>query len=86
MASLKSGTIDASIHSNLGTADLVAKGKLRMLVSTGDYLPKNWSYYLFFVRTDFLKKDPAMVKRVVSALKEAVEEVRKDEDSELDIY
>ena len=76
MASLKSGSIDASMHSNLGTADLVAKGKLRMLVSTGDYLPKNWSYYLFFVRTGFLKKDPAMVKRVVSALKEAVEEAR----------
>jgi ABC-type nitrate/sulfonate/bicarbonate transport system substrate-binding protein len=76
MAALKSGVIDSSMHSNYGTADIVTRGRLRLLVSTADYLPKNWSFYVFFARNDFLEKDPAMVKRAVSTLKQALEEAR----------
>ena len=76
MASLKSGTIDASIHSTFATADLVAKGVLRLLVSTADYLPNNWSFHVVFARNAFLEKNPAMVKRVVSTLMKAIEEAR----------
>lgn len=76
IASLKSGTIDGSIHGTLSTAELVPKGVVRLLVSTADYLPKNWSFHVVVTRNVFLKRDPALVKRAVSAVIKAIEEAR----------
>jgi ABC-type nitrate/sulfonate/bicarbonate transport system substrate-binding protein len=78
MAAIKSGAIDASIHSTLGTADLVAKKVLRLLVSVGDYLPKAWSFHVVFARENFLKENSPVVRRGVKAVKDAIEAARND--------
>ena len=78
MAAIRSGAIDASIHSTLGTADLVAKKVLRLLVSVADYLPKEWSFHVVFARESFLNENRAVVRRGTKAVRDAIEAARND--------
>ncbi|MEE8448091.1 MAG: ABC transporter substrate-binding protein [Thermodesulfobacteriota bacterium] len=70
-AALKTGGIDAIIEPISIPAELKVMGVVRELVSTSDYLPKEWMSNAVFARRDFLKAKPKMVSGVVKAFIEA---------------
>lgn len=68
IAALKTGVIDGFIQTTMPVANLLAKGELRSVLNTKDYLPKNWLGFPLFAREQFTKEKPAMVSRVTRAL------------------
>ncbi len=68
IAALLSKAIDGVVKTPFVTAPLAVKGRVRLVLSLRDYLPKQWMGRVLYVTNDFLKQDPDSVGKVVKAI------------------
>ena len=74
---------DVVIDSRLakrGSLFVALKGEVRDLVRVDDYRPKEWASHVVTARSDFAKKEPDTVKRVVRSILQATEFIGKNRD------
>lgn len=78
VAALLSGAVDSVMLTPFVTAPLVAKGRVRKLVSMHDYLPKEWMGRVVYTTNQFLKQDPDSVGKVVRSVNMATKFVMEN--------
>lgn len=78
MAALKTGRIDALVDARMTMASLFLGKQVRELISTADYLPKEWMKSALFVRKDLIKAKPEVVQKAVDAYLQAVSFVKSN--------
>lgn len=68
IAALKTGVIDGFIQTTQPVVNFLARGELRSVLDTKDYLPKDWIGFPLFARRQFAQEQPATVTKVTRAL------------------
>lgn len=80
LAALRAGATDAAVHPFHQLVEMKLKGEVRDLVRVDDYRPKEWASHVVTARSDFAKKEPDTVKRVVRSILQATEFIGKNRD------
>jgi len=67
LAALKAGRIDAFSSSDAAAYMLVDSGELKIVVPSGDFVPKPWSALDIWATDDLIQQNPDLVQRFVKA-------------------
>lgn len=78
LAMMKTGVVDVENQPLDIMIELKLKGEVREFLKVHDYLPKEWVDHVVLAQTDFSKKEPETVKRVVKAILQGVDYIRKE--------
>lgn len=78
VAAVKAGSTDALVMPLAITIELKARGELRELVNTFDYLPKEWADMVLIAHKGFVKEKPDQVKRVVKSIFQSIDFIEKN--------
>jgi ABC-type nitrate/sulfonate/bicarbonate transport system substrate-binding protein len=84
--SLQQGRIDAFVSADPAALQMVDSGKLRVLISVSDVLPKPWANFVVWATDDIIQQNPDIVKKFVKATLEAVKYLKDNPSYATDLY
>lgn len=84
--SLQQGRIDAFVSSDPAALQMVDSGKLRVLISVSDVLPKPWVNFVVWATDDIIQQNPDIVRKFVKATLEAVKYLKDNPSYATDLY
>ena len=80
MAALKAGVIDAVVMMRFSMIPLEVKGEVRALANLEDYVKEERMAHVVFARKDLVAGNPDLVRRVLRAVQQGLEFIKKDRD------
>ena len=78
IAGLKVDSFEGMVMPLAPVVGLKVEGAIRELASAADYLPKPWLEHVVFVRKDYARSQPEVVKKLLRAMLQAADFIRKE--------
>lgn len=78
IAGLKAGGFDANVNTRSVAVPLLLDKTVREIASTDDYLPKPWLDRAIFVRKDFARRQPDVVRNILRATLQSIDFIWKN--------
>lgn len=78
IAALRTGGVEAVVSRVSTMAGLKVDGVVRELASSADYLPKPWFEDVVLARKDFARTKPDVVKKMLRAMLQSIDFIRKN--------